>query len=962
MTYPRGSEWRRWDLHVHTPGTILANKFGAWDEYLNAIETQQAVKVIGVTDYMCLDSYSRVRKAKMTDGRLANIDFLLPNLEFRISPPTEKATAVNIHLLVSPEDPNHETRIRDALARLTWEYDSVRYSCLPAQLMALGRAFDAANVSDAAALSAGVLQFKVDFTAFRDWYKSEHWLRQNSLVAVAAGKDGLSGFRRDGAWTALRDEITRFSHILFSGRPAERDFWVGRGSAEEQQTMRRLGGPKPCVHGSDAHEMAKLLKPDGDRFCWIKADPTFEGLRQILYEPADRVFIGPTPPLYHDEARVVRSITLGASNGWFNDATIPLNSGLVAIIGQKGSGKSALAETIAHAGGSWVGDEAGCFLDRAIGLIDGLTVTLEWADGRKSELTLGSSPSNQDEVRYLSQNFVERLCSDDNIGSELVREIEAVVFSYLDEADKLNASDFAELRAIKTEGIRSEGARLLEEVGRLIREECTLRDNIAKLKEKQARINALQEERKGLSKQMPAPISEAEKKLQEQLKGVREAIARANTLSGIDKTKLQRITDIRGRVGSFSGQMSKFYKELEPLLAEAGISAEDQEAFRPSFRSATEPALTGRSAALNKALHDREGDASNPADGTIRALTKRLEELQTHETADKARQEKLRAIQVRLAAIAMEIERIQAEIKHIEDVDKKRVNAVREERRQAYVSYFANLKLEQDALAELYAPVKQRLSSATSEQEQNLEFSVRWEVALGNWLERGSVLFDQRRALPYGTMQGLGEAARRLLLPAWSSGQPEAIATAMSNFLEEFSKLPPASYLRSSAKIQDVLNWLYDADHVQLTYGLKYNGVSLEKLSPGTKGIVLLILYLGMDVNDTRPLIVDQPDENLDNESIYTLLTAYFKTAKVRRQIVLITHNPNLVVNTDAEQIVIAEMEKRENGLPHITYVSGSLENNEPTDRGIRQQVCRILEGGADAFLKRERRYSLSAL
>lgn len=136
--------------------------------------------------------------------------------------------------------------------------------------------------------------------------------------------------------------------------------------------------------------------------------------------------------------------------------------------------------------------------------------------------------------------------------------------------------------------------------------------------------------------------------------------------------------------------------------------------------------------------------------------------------------------------------------------------------------------------------------------------------------------------------------------------------------------------------------------------------MELEKLSPGTKGIVLLILYLGMDIGDTRPLIVDQPDENLDNESVYNLLTTYFKKAKTRRQIILITHNPNLVVNGDSEQVIVASCERRQNGIPHITYHSGSLEDIAPGDRGIRQQVCRILEGGSDAFLKRERRYSIA--
>ena len=73
----------------------------------------------------------------------------------------------------------------------------------------------------------------------------------------------------------------------------------------------------------------------------------------------------------------------------------------------------------------------------------------------------------------------------------------------------------------------------------------------------------------------------------------------------------------------------------------------------------------------------------------------------------------------------------------------------------------------------------------------------------------------------------------------------------------------------------------------------------------------------------------------------------------------LITHNPNLVVNTDSEQVIVATAEPDQNGFPHITYQSGALENNVPHDQGIRQHACRILEGGSDAFRKREQRYAL---
>ena len=239
--YPRGSEWRRWDLHVHAPGTLLNNGFADCEEYLRAIEAQHQVRVLGVTDYLSLATYSTLKRYRDED-RIPNIDLLIPNLEFRLAPPTDRATAVNIHLLISPDDPQHEQQINNALGRLTWEFDHRRYSCLPDQLIALGKAFDPQIKDDGAALSMGALQFKVDFTAFRDWFNAEHWLRQNALVAVAAGADGLSGFRRDGAWAALRDEITRFSQILFSGRPSEREFWLGQSTDEDADRARMKTG------------------------------------------------------------------------------------------------------------------------------------------------------------------------------------------------------------------------------------------------------------------------------------------------------------------------------------------------------------------------------------------------------------------------------------------------------------------------------------------------------------------------------------------------------------------------------------------------------------------------------------------------------------------------------------------------------------------------------------------------
>jgi ATPase subunit of ABC transporter with duplicated ATPase domains len=160
----------------------------------------------------------------------------------------------------------------------------------------------------------------------------------------------------------------------------------------------------------------------------------------------------------------------------------------------------------------------------------------------------------------------------------------------------------------------------------------------------------------------------------------------------------------------------------------------------------------------------------------------------------------------------------------------------------------------------------------------------------------------------------------------------------------------------------ELYDWLFSVDHIQLSYKIRYAGTELEYLSPGTRGIALLVLYLLMDEDDTRPLLIDQPEGNLDNSSVFKQLVPYIRKAKKRRQIILITHNPNLVVATDAEQIIIATAERiNSQPYPRLRYDSGGLEHSASGKHlGVREAVCLLLEGGEDAFRARENRYSLT--
>lgn len=118
---------------------------------------------------------------------------------------------------------------------------------------------------------------------------------------------------------------------------------------------------------------------------------------------------------------------------------------------------------------------------------------------------------------------------------------------------------------------------------------------------------------------------------------------------------------------------------------------------------------------------------------------------------------------------------------------------------------------------------------------------------------------------------------------------------------------------------------------------------------------------------DKKPVIIDQPEDSLDNRAIYNDLTDYLKRKKRERQIILVTHNPNIVVGADAENVIVANQHSGDN--PNVNnekfdYVNGALEETSSElscytlkNKGIREHVLEILEGGRDAFDKREQKY-----
>src|SRR4051812_36471599 len=177
--YPEGSVWRRWDPHVHTPGTVREDRYRGWDNFLQTVEENTDVIAIGATDYYSIRGYKRLKEYK-ANGRIPSIKFLFPNIEFRVFPPTKNGSGVNIHLLISPDCIDHIDKIEESLSRLVFTYLDQPYSCTEHGLTGLGYAYCRDNTkSKEFAYSEGVNQFKPTFDEFRAWYQKETWLKQN---------------------------------------------------------------------------------------------------------------------------------------------------------------------------------------------------------------------------------------------------------------------------------------------------------------------------------------------------------------------------------------------------------------------------------------------------------------------------------------------------------------------------------------------------------------------------------------------------------------------------------------------------------------------------------------------------------------------------------------------------------------------------------------------------------------
>jgi hypothetical protein len=976
-----GSVWHRWDPHLHAPGTQLCDQFnGDWEAYLQKIEiSSPRVRALGVTDYFSIQTY-RNAKAHKVAGRMLAVDLLFPNVEIRLDIKTDKTRPINMHLLFSPDDPNHEREIERLLGQLQFEFNERQYCCTGTDLIELGRAFDRSATSDIAALRSGTNQFKTTLSDIKKLFRNDKWLRNNCLVAVAGGSnDGTSGLKEDDSYAATRREIEGFANIVFASTPKQREFWLGKLAGFDKKFIEdAYGALKPCLHGSDAHRNEKVAAPDLDRYCWLYGDLAFETLRQAVIEPEHRVCIGLAPPPEPIASEIICKLTI-QNAPWAATPIQELNSGLVTIIGARGSGKTALMDLLSAGAGAFstVPSESS-FLHRAsspVDLIGNARVELAWGNGDCYEIKLsdamyGLTDGGRKYVRYLSQQFVEKLCSSAGLATELRQEMERVVFESTEQENRFETDSFEELSATLLQPVlekRSELQDSINGIGMDIVREETLRDQ---LPDQEKAITTT-------TGQITAVKKELETLFPKENAEHAKALSDLETMCALAEVNIEGLRRRRKLLVDLGADVLQTRQVREPgrlqdlqrRFAGTGLTPQEWANFRMAFVGNVDTVLEQATRAVDQLiLFAIEGNPNQPVNPKsapnggwpLHLLRVTRDEKKKLVGIDAERQKKYDEFQKALVRHEASLRKLEADVAIGKGAADRR-RTLLERRRQEYTQAFRTIVEEEEVLNELYLPLRETLNASAGTLAK-LAFIVERQVDIENWVKAGENLMDLRVESAFRGRGTLGQKAREYLASAWNTGTPEAVDEAMEKFrndlLKEVISARPAHTDAQERREwpQRVATWLYDITHIKVRYSIVYDGVPVERLSPGTRGIVLLLLYLAVDIQDRRPLFIDQPEENLDPQSVFDELVPHFRAARQRRQVIVVTHNANLVVNTDADQVIIASSKRRDDGgLPVISYESGSLENPN-----IRAAVCRLLEGGRRAFLEREKRYRLN--
>jgi len=890
-----GSEWRKWDLHIHTPSSIVhdykvSNDIDIWEEFINKLEElPKEIKVIGINDYLFLDGYEKILEYKKKE-RLKNIDLILPVIEFRLKEfvGNSKLGRINYHIIfsdkVSIETINQQflsqlygnAKLVEGASSSTWNGALSRQS-----IRDLGKHIKettpaGTNAPNGSDLEVGFNNINFELSKIESLLENGYI---NGQYLKAIGKTEWNDFRWDGSVSDKKTLINGCDFVFIASKDIEQ-------AHKSKEKLREAEVNSKVMHCSDAHEFySDTFKPKilGHCLTWIKADTTFEGLKQVIYEPESRLCLStnkPQTPLHK-----IKQVTYNFDENtqWDNDKfcltnlkdPITFSPSFTCIIGGRGSGKSTLLNAIAEKIG-----KGNNFFSKLSNKDVSSKVIIE--------------PEFVENIEYLAQNTIEEFATNDTKFTEAI-------------FDRLNKSSSNKLKVLEDKiftdlKIFDDRVLLLQK-----REQLHISYIEAKkeLKKYQSIIDTFADETfiKNKNKlqvlQKKKVFVEASRKKYESLFIKIQEIS--DTFQKIDEPK-----------NNYDTYFNSLYKEIDTIF----------ETYKSKDYSSDKNELAKLNDEIKKCQEDietflREKGLDDENIKDAQTASGDIEETSFKINALKKEILNIRKVKIKFTEneidsnISLFKKQIETELSNINTKFLKIANQNPEDVKNIKITYSLNNNVF-DVVFNEFSNKINITSQISSFRKTFMDYLQ--DVSLEKVLEfKNSKEFilkiPIRNSLAYSFLT--------------------EVFLNKTNFL--IYQIIIKKYLR------DIKNNKILTVH--------YNDNTLVNSSFGQRCTAAIVILISLG---NTPIIIDEPEAHLDSSLIANYLVELIKDKKQHRQIIFATHNANFVLNADAELII-----KLENNNGDTTSTSFSIEN-----LNYREELLK-LEGGKEAFKKREQKYNI---
>ena len=978
FTFPKGSQWRKWDLHVHTPASY-ENSFENWDSYVKLLREQaitHEISVAGITDYFSVEGYEKLLTGyadekypypalELQNGRYL---YLMPSVELRLGELPRDREAINLHVLFDPKLKPNNIRI-NFLENLPITYRGTEYKCKKDHLIKIGHAeindsrvngnLDT-NYSDRneskyikkalEMITVYSMDLEETLNQVNEAMNDQNLDKDYLILSAKKGHGSINSFDWSpefvngdnlGREGNTKQTILKHTDICFSNEESDRRFLLGENEdAPLAEIKTRFEGPIPCIWGSDAHSEETLFHPSQGNtrdYTWIKANPTFRGLRQITYEPDERVRVRQSKPQKREPYLVIDQVKFvgEAEEEIFPKTPIKFNPYLTSIIGGKSTGKSLLIHYIAKAISKQEANERLKDLDQIGGydLVEenNLNFEVTWGDGEKLVLNRSQNSSSR-KVFYIPQTYINNLSE----GEEGKGDINNFILNIVKQDESLDTFYTKRKEEIKT---------ISKHIQNRINELIQTDQEVEQLKEKRREIGDLE----GIEKYIKE-LKEEVQKLQEESDFSEKQHKKIDKLEQRLQKKKEEKETLEGDFKTVEKFLTAIESEVEDIVSSRRETVDliSNEKIKSSFKNELDflMDLEDRLERSRLRLYQFIANQINTAKDKRRMIAKKLDPLKdvqklSTEYEDKKQKineekEKLGEVNDYNDKIDIKKEKAQRKLAKIFD-DYQKIF-------QKYQDIIEKFEDSQDVFSDIDIEFKigfheNQFNEKTFDKFLNKNDLKQEMENFGFLFENNSLSFSFDASEHVDFIKKLFKRVRKEEIDTKKGvSTPEALKSILTDFFFVDTKI-------------------------------SYKNDNLNNMSPGKKGLVLLKILIEL-TKDKYPILIDQPEDDLDNRSVYTELVDFIKEKKKDRQIIMVTHNPNLAVGADSEEVLIANQAGQDNARKNkkyrFEYVAGGLENsfenseqgNILWSQGIREHVCEILEGGKTAFEEREEKYS----